>query len=84
MTQDRLNVLLQIDPISDCFNEAQNRIKSIENKITEQKKDERELEIRKYENEVELEKKRIEAIKEIAVAYYQRTQPTYNYNVLMK
>jgi hypothetical protein len=79
-----LNVLLQIDPISDCFNEAQNRIKSIENKITEQKKDERELEIKKYENEVELEKKRIEAIKEIAVAYYQRTQPTYNYNVLMK
>ena len=53
MTQDRLNVLLQTDPISDCFNEAQNRIKSIENKITEQKKDERELEIKKYENEVE-------------------------------
>jgi hypothetical protein len=79
-----LDILFQIDPLSICFNEAQNRIKSIENKITEQKKEEREIEIKKYENQVELEKKRIEAIRDIAVAYYQRTQPTYNYNVIVK
>lgn len=78
-----LDILSQIDPSSACYNESQSRIKAVENKVSEEKRKELEIEMMKYQNQVELEKKRIKAVRDIAVAYYQRTQPTYNYNLII-
>jgi len=80
---EALYVLSYIDPSSTCFSEAKSLIGSIEAKVSAERKKEWDFKMKQYDNSVELEKQRINAVKEIAVAYYQRTQPTYNYNLLI-
>jgi hypothetical protein len=80
---EALYILSNIDPSSACYNETKLLIASIEQKVSAERKKEWDFQLKQYSDEVEMEKKRLEAVKEIAVAYYQRTQPTYNYNLLI-
>lgn len=64
-----LDLLSEIDPAASCFAEAQTMLKSIENKISEEEKKEWEFLMMRYKDTQELEKARINAIKEIAVSY---------------
>jgi hypothetical protein len=78
-----LEILADIDPSANCFNEQQTLIKSIENKVSAEVKKQWDFRMKQYYNTVSLEKQRINAIKEIAVSYY-KSQPksvTYNYIV---
>ena len=52
--------------------------------MTDQERQEYAERMEKYKNSVELEKERIHAVRDIAVAYYNRTQPTYNYLMIIK
>lgn len=79
-----LNLLADIDPASNCFKEASNLAKTIESKIDAEDKKQWELKKEKYKDNVKLEQQRIDAAKEMAVAYYKSQQRTYNYNVIIK
>ena len=57
---------------------------NIENKVSGQEKRAYEEKMERYKNSVELEKERISAVRDIAVAYYNRTQPTYNYLLIIR
>jgi len=79
-----LEVLSQIDPSSKCYPEQQALFKSIESKISAEVKKQWDFEMKQYNDAVSLEKQRINAIKEVAVAYYKSQPTTVNYNVLIK
>ena len=78
------NYLMQINPETSCYTEAQVLIKDIESKITEAEKREWEFKQKQYKNNVELEKQRINAVKDIAVAYYKSKPTTVNYSYIIK
>jgi len=78
------NYLMQINPETSCFNEAQALIKEIESKITEAEKRDWEFKQKQNKDNVELEKQRINAIKEIAVSYYKSKPTTVNYTYLVR
>jgi len=79
-----LNILSEIDPSTSCFNEAQTIAKSAETKVDIENKKQWDLQMIQYNDAVSLEKKRIEAIKEIAVSYYKSQPTSVNYNNIMK
>ncbi len=64
-----LDMLGEIDPAASCFAEAQTLLKDIGSKISAEEKKEWDLLMTRYKDAVELEKVRINAIKEIAVSY---------------
>lgn len=74
-----LNLAAQIDPSSSCYKEAQGMIKDIENIINAEEKKQWELQLKKYSDEIELEKIRINAVKEMAKSYYESQPDTINY-----
>ena len=79
-----LTILASIDPSSTCNAEVKSTISKIESKVTDQEKRAYEEKMERYKNSVELEKERIGAVRDIAVAYYNRTQPTYNYLMIIR
>ena len=80
--EDGLNELSLIDPMSTCYKEALSISKEVESKITtEQNKEWQEKQQIRKDN-VELQKMRIEAVKEIVVSYYKSKQA--NYNIIVK
>jgi hypothetical protein len=79
-----LTILSNIDPSSSCNSEVKSTISKIESKVTEQERRAYEERMEVYKNTVELEKERIKAVRDIAVAYYNRTQPTYNYLLIVR
>jgi hypothetical protein len=79
-----LNILADIDPSASCFNEAQSIAKKVEDKVTALEKREWDFQMKQYSDGVELEKQRISAIKDIAVAYYKSQPKTINYNYIVK
>jgi hypothetical protein len=79
-----LSILSDIDPSSSCNADAKSAITKIEAKVSEQEKRAYDEKMERYKNSVELEKARINAVKEIAVAYYNRSQPTYNYLMIVR
>lgn len=79
-----LRVLSQIDPSTVCSREADALIKQIEPKIDAIERERVQRRNKLYNDALELEKQRIEAAKEIAKAYYNRTQPSYNYMYIIK
>jgi hypothetical protein len=81
---DALNILAEIDPSTDCFKDAQSLIKSIEGKVNAEEKKQWNLQIKTYNDAVNLEKHRIDAIKEIAVSYYKSKPSSVNYHYLIK
>jgi hypothetical protein len=77
------NFLIQINPETSCYNEAQDILKEISSKITEAEKREWDLKQKQYKDNIDLEKRRINAVKDIAVAYYKSKPKTVNYTYLV-
>jgi hypothetical protein len=81
---EALNVLTLIDPSTPCFNETQLIINDAASKVDAEEKKQWDFKLKKYDDSVALEKERINAVKEIAVAYYKRKPRTVNYLLLIK
>jgi hypothetical protein len=77
-----LDILSQIDPSTSCFAESQALIEKTANKVDQKKRCEFLLQV--YNDNIALEKQRINAIKDIAVAYYNRKPTTLNYLILIR
>ena len=80
---DALNILSQIDPSTPCFNESQKLIENASTKVNQEEKKQWEFQMKVYNDSVSLQQQRINAIKEIAVAYYKSKPTTVNYTYLV-
>ena len=76
--------LMQINPETSCYTEAKTLIAQVESKITEAEKREWEFKKQQYADNVQLEKQRINAIKEIAVSYYKSQPSSVSYNYIIR
>ena len=73
--QEAGNYLSQIYPDAKCYKEAQGLIKEIKEKMKELWK----FEMKKYDNQIKLEQQKINAYRDVGVAYGNHQQPmTYN------
>jgi hypothetical protein len=79
-----LNILSQIDPSTPCFKESQNLVNNAASKIDVEEKKQWDLEMKVYNDDVALEKQRINAIKDVASAYYKSKPTTINYTYLIR
>ena len=79
-----LNILSQIDPSTTCFKESQTLIENTATKVDQEEKKQWEFQMKEYSDNVALQKLRINAIKEVAVAYYNSKPNTLNYNYIIK
>jgi hypothetical protein len=79
-----LNILSQIDPAASCFKETESLIKTAETKVDAEEKKQWDLRLKTYNDSVQLEKQRINAVKEIAVAYYKSKPTTVNYSYIIR
>jgi hypothetical protein len=73
--------LAKIDPTAACYNEANALNEQITKRMVELGDKEFSLKMKMRETEVELEKAKLEAYKEISVAYYKRPNAVIVYNV---
>lgn len=74
-----LNLLAEIDPSATCFKEAQSIAKTAEAKVTAEEKKQWGFQMKQYNDEVSLEKQRINAIKDIVVSYYKSQHTNVSY-----
>lgn len=81
--EEAASILASIDTESVCHSDALNLIKKIEDTIKADQKAEQELEEKLLNKKISLEKKRIDAIKEIATAYLSN-QPQITYTQIIK
>lgn len=79
-----LDILADIDPSATCFKEAQTIAKTAEAKVTAEEKKQWDFQMKQYNDEVSLEKQRVNAIKDIAVAYYKSQPTTVSYNYIVR
>lgn len=79
-----LNILSNIDPSASCFKEVEILIKTTETKLKAEEKKQWDFQMKHYNDNVSLEKRRIDAIKEIAVSYYKSQPQNINYNYIIK
>ncbi len=79
-----LDILSQIDPSTSCFKESQTLIEKTAGKVDQEEKKKCEFLMKVYNDNIALEKRRIKAIKDIAVAYYNRKPTTLNYLILIR
>jgi len=79
-----LDILADIDPSATCFKEAQTIAKTAEAKVTAEEKKQWDFQMKQYNDEVSLEKQRINAIKDIAVSYYKSQPTTVSYNYIVR
>jgi hypothetical protein len=79
-----LDILSQIDPSTSCFKESQTLIDKTAAKVDQEEKNKWEFQMKLYDDKIALEKRRIKAIKDIAVAYYKRKPTTVNYLILIR
>lgn len=79
-----LLIIGRIDPESACFSEAAGSMNTVAAKVDEQTRQHWEFLKEAYKNGVELEKLRINAMRDIDVAYWQNRQQAYNYLVLIR
>jgi hypothetical protein len=79
-----LNILADLDPSATCFKEAQTIAKTAEAKVTAEEKKRWDFQMKQYDDEVSLEKQRINAIKDIAVSYYKSQPTTVSYNYIVR
>jgi hypothetical protein len=77
--ESAIKTISLIDPTSTCYNEAKEFLNTIKKDLKEKEKAEFQTNLKIYEDELELEKIRIEAIKEIAISYYSQKPSSYNY-----
>jgi hypothetical protein len=79
-----LAFIARIDPESPCFNDALNTINTVSREMDEETRRQWDFLKEMYKNSVELEKSRINAIRDIGVAYAQGQPRTYNYLLLVR
>jgi len=79
-----LSIIGQIDPSANCFNAAESLAKTAAEKVDEEAKKQWAFKMKQYDNEAELEKQRIDAIKDIAVSYFNSQPKTINNTVIIK
>ena len=79
-----LRILSEIDPSSKCYNESQNLISRASNKVDIEEKKQWDLKMKMYQDNVSIEKMRINAIKEVAVSYYKSKPTNVSYTYLIK
>ena len=79
-----LNILSQIDPSTPCFKESLSLVNNAASKIDVEEKKQWDLEMKVYNDDVALEKQRINAIKDIAAAYYKSKPTTISYTYLIR
>ncbi len=79
-----LNILSQIDPSTPCFKESQTLVNNAAAKVDAEEKKQWDLKMKVYNDNVALEKQRINAVKDIAVAYYKSKPTTVSYTYLIR
>lgn len=79
-----LDILADIDPSATCFKEAQTIAKTAEAKVSDEEKKQWDFQMKQYDDDVSLQKQRIEAIKDIAVSYYKSQPTTVSYNYIVR
>ena len=79
-----LQILSQIDPSTSCFKESQTLVTNLATKVDAEEKKQWDLKMKIYNDNVELEKNRINAVKDIAIAYYKSKPTTVNYTYLIR
>ncbi|HQW69461.1 MAG TPA: hypothetical protein PLH25_07325 [Flavobacterium sp.] len=72
--------LTEINPKSSCSNEAESLMKQISNKLTAEEKVKLDLELKQYNDKINLEKETLKASLEIAVEYAKNQPKTITYN----
>lgn len=82
--QTAVQALQLIEPNSKCSDEAKQLIAQISNRVEKEKQKEENKIEKEKEQEFDLEKQRINAIKEIAKAYYSNTVRVIEYKTLIK
>lgn len=81
--KDEITALLsEIDPQASCYSFVLMLSEEIKSKADEEEKTKLRLAMKKYNDNVNLEKKRIEAYREIAVEYARNQPKTINYNYI--
>jgi hypothetical protein len=81
---EALNTLIFIDPSTPCFKESQSLMIDAASKVDTEEKKHWDFKMKKYNDNLVLEKERINAVKEIAVAYYKSIPTTVNYTYLVR
>jgi hypothetical protein len=79
-----LNILSQMDPSSTCFKESLALIDKAALKLDEIDKKNWDFKKKIYSDNIALEKQRIDAIRDIAVAYYKSHPSILNYTYIIK
>ena len=79
-----LEILSNIDPSATCFKEAQTIAKKAEEKVTTEEKKQWDFQMIQYNDEVNLKKQRINAIKDIAISYFKSQPTTVSYNYIVR
>lgn len=79
-----LKILSEIDPSASCFKEAQKLINLAAAKIDAEEKKQWEFKMKQYKDLISLNRQRIEAAKEIAIAYYKNRPSIINYNYIVR
>ena len=79
-----LSILSQIDPSTPCYKESQALVNNAASKVDAEEKRQWEVNMKVYNDAVSLEKLRINAVKDIAVAYYKSKPTTVNYTYLIR
>ncbi len=79
-----LYALSQIDPSSSCSKDAESLMKQMAAKVDAEEKKEWDFMMKRYNDSVSLEKQRINAVKEVASAYYKSQPKTVNYTTVIK
>ncbi len=74
-----LNALGSIDPSTICFAEAKQLIKSTESKIDAEQQKQWNLRMKMYEDNISLERQRLQAAKEVAISYANAHPKTITY-----
>ena len=77
------NILTEINPRSSCFKDVETLMKQISNKLTADEKAKIDLELKQYNDKIDLEKETIKASREIAVEYAKNQPKTITYNNLI-
>lgn len=79
-----LNILSRIDPSTPCFEETEKIAKQASMKVDLEDKKQWDLKMKIYNDNVEMDKQRIEAIKAISVTYYKTRPSTVSYSYLLR
>jgi hypothetical protein len=81
--ENALNILIGINPNASCYHEVMLLTKEINNKLLADEKAQFELALKKYNDKINLEKKRIEVYKEIAIEYAKSQPKVFTYNTII-